>query len=155
MEWIRTVARSMAASTAAAGSSPSQGSGAACQRDRCTTACRGWSGARGSSRSCIADCQGRRADSERGANARNIDALIAAPAGRAAGVTYQELLDLTRREAADRYLRVATLSVGEVAYLLGYSEAAAFHRAFKRWNGIGPQEFRDRQREDQRSAQVP
>jgi AraC-like DNA-binding protein len=73
----------------------------------------------------------------------------------AAGVTYQELLDLTRQESARRYLRVATFSIGEVAYLLGYSEAAAFHRAFKRWTGRGPQEFRDRQRENQRSAVVP
>ena len=70
----------------------------------------------------------------------------------AAGVTYQELLDQTRRETADRYLRVATFSIGEVAYLLGYSEAAAFHRAFKRWTGMGPQEFRDRQRDDQWSS---
>jgi AraC-like DNA-binding protein len=62
----------------------------------------------------------------------------------AAGVTYQDLLDQTRREAANTYLRVATLSIGEVAYLLGYSEPAAFHRAFKRWTGMGPQEFRDR-----------
>ena len=72
----------------------------------------------------------------------------------AAGVTYQDLLDQTRREAANRYLRVATFSIGEVAYLLGYSEAAAFHRAFKRWTGMGPQEFRVRQREDQRSRGV-
>ena len=64
----------------------------------------------------------------------------------AAGVTYQELLDQTRREAANTYLRVAALSIGEVAYLLGYSEPAAFHRAFKRWTGMGPQEFRDRHR---------
>lgn len=69
-----------------------------------------------------------------------------------AGVTYQELLDLARREAANRYLRVATFSIGEVAYLLGYSEAAAFHRAFKRWTGMGPQEFRARQRADHRST---
>jgi AraC-like DNA-binding protein len=68
----------------------------------------------------------------------------------AAGVTYQDLLDQTRREAANRYLRVATFSIGDVAYLLGYSEAAAFHRAFKRWTGMGPQEFRVRQREDGR-----
>jgi AraC-like DNA-binding protein len=72
----------------------------------------------------------------------------------AAGVAYQDLLDQTRREAATRYLRVATFSIGEVAYLLGYSEAAAFHRAFKRWTGMGPQEFRIRQREDQRSMGV-
>ncbi len=60
----------------------------------------------------------------------------------AAGTSFQELLDTTRRDAAARYLEDRTLSVGEVAYLLGYSEPAAFHRAFKRWNGITPLEFR-------------
>jgi len=59
-----------------------------------------------------------------------------------AGTTYQELLDLTRREAAERYLADRALSVSEVGYLLGYSEPAAFHRAFKRWHGRTPQEFR-------------
>lgn len=60
----------------------------------------------------------------------------------AAGTSYQELLDSTRREAAGRYLADRALSVSEVAYLLGYSEPAAFHRAFKRWHGSTPQEFR-------------
>jgi AraC-like DNA-binding protein len=60
----------------------------------------------------------------------------------AAGTTYQELLDLTRRETASRYLADRALSVSEVGYLLGYSEPAAFHRAFKRWHGSTPQEFR-------------
>ncbi len=60
----------------------------------------------------------------------------------AAGTSYQELLDSTRCEAATRYLQDRRLSIGEVAYLLGYSEPPAFHRAFKRWNGITPQEFR-------------
>jgi len=59
-----------------------------------------------------------------------------------AGTTYQELLEATRREAAERYLADRALSVGEVAYLLGYSEPAAFHRAFKRWNRTTPQEYR-------------
>jgi AraC-like DNA-binding protein len=68
----------------------------------------------------------------------------------AAGTSYQELLDSTRREAATRYLQDRRLSIGEVAYLLGYSEPPAFHRAFKRWNGITPQEFR-RQRIEERS----
>ncbi len=58
------------------------------------------------------------------------------------GVSYQQLLDLTRREAAGEYLSNTSLSIGEVAYLLGYSEPAAFHRAFKRWNGRTPQSFR-------------
>jgi AraC-like DNA-binding protein len=34
------------------------------------------------------------------------------------------------------------LSVAEVAAILGFSEAAAFHRSFKRWTGTTPKEFR-------------
>lgn len=64
-----------------------------------------------------------------------------------AGLSFQGLLDATRRDAAGEYLSNAALSVGEVAYLLGYSEPAAFHRAFKRWNGTTPQLFRDQRRE--------
>ena len=60
----------------------------------------------------------------------------------AAGTSYQEVLDSTRREAAGRHLTDRALSITEVAYLLGYSEPAAFHRAFKRWYGSTPQEFR-------------
>jgi AraC-like DNA-binding protein len=60
----------------------------------------------------------------------------------AAGLSYQELLDSTRHNAAVRYLTDFTLSIGEVAYLLGYSEPSAFHRAFKRWTGSTPQAFR-------------
>ncbi len=40
----------------------------------------------------------------------------------AAGASYQELLDLARKDAAERYLTDSPLSIGEVAYLLGYSE---------------------------------
>jgi AraC-like DNA-binding protein len=66
----------------------------------------------------------------------------------AAGVSYQQLLDLARKAAAERYLTDAPLSIGEVAYLLGYSEPAAFTRAFRRWNDETPQAFRLRQRSE-------
>ena len=58
------------------------------------------------------------------------------------GVTYQELLDACRRESAERHLSERRYGIGEVAYLLGFSEPAAFHRAFKRWTGLTPREFR-------------
>lgn len=73
----------------------------------------------------------------------------------AAGTSYQELLDSTRREAAMRYLQDSRLSIGEVAYLLGYSEPPAFHRAFKRWNGVTPQEFRHQGAEERALAGTP
>jgi len=49
-----------------------------------------------------------------------------------------------RRELALQYLRQPAMAVCEVAYLLGFSESSAFHRAFKRWTGTTPNEFRRR-----------
>jgi len=58
------------------------------------------------------------------------------------GVSYQQLLDDERKGAAGRFVAESTLAIGEIAYLLGYSEAAAFHRAFKRWYGRTPEASR-------------
>jgi AraC-like DNA-binding protein len=58
------------------------------------------------------------------------------------GVSYQKLLDDERKAAAGRFVAASTLAIGEIAYLLGYSEAAPFHRAFKRWYGRTPETFR-------------
>ena len=57
---------------------------------------------------------------------------------RSEGTTFRRLLDEVRLDLAQRYLRQAGLSVEEVAYLLGYSDASAFHRAFRRWTGRAP-----------------
>jgi AraC-like DNA-binding protein len=59
------------------------------------------------------------------------------------GVSYQKLLDDARKAVAGRHLAESRLAIGEIAYLLGYSEAAAFHRAFKRWYGRTPEAFRE------------
>jgi len=56
--------------------------------------------------------------------------------------SYKDLLDETRRELANQYLRESHLSVSEVTYLLGFSEPSNFARAFKRWTGHTPSEFR-------------
>src|SRR6266508_2533934 len=60
----------------------------------------------------------------------------------ATGSSYQQLVDLARKDAAERYLTTSSFAVGEIAYLLGYSEAAAFNRAFRRWHKSTPQAFR-------------
>jgi AraC-like DNA-binding protein len=65
----------------------------------------------------------------------------------AEGVSYQDLLDEARKEAAGRYISESTMAIGEVAYLVGYSEPAPFHRAFKRWYGTTPDVFRHQRRE--------
>ena len=63
------------------------------------------------------------------------------------GVSYQTLLDDARKAAAGQYLRESRLAIGEIAYLVGYSEPAPFHRAFKRWFGKTPSEVRSQKSE--------
>jgi AraC-like DNA-binding protein len=58
--------------------------------------------------------------------------------------SHQELLDEMRKDLAMRYLREPEMAICEVAYLLGFSESSALHRAFKRWTGMTPSEFRRR-----------
>lgn len=60
------------------------------------------------------------------------------------GQTFDALLDELRRELASRYLADKKLAIAEVAFLLGYSEPSAFHRAFKRWTGKTPSQARQR-----------
>lgn len=58
------------------------------------------------------------------------------------GTTFARIVDSTRRELSEHYLTEPNVAVFEVAFLLGYSEPSAFHRAFRRWTGMTPQEFR-------------
>jgi AraC-like DNA-binding protein len=61
---------------------------------------------------------------------------------RGEGTTFNELLDALRVELAMRYLAERRIAIAEVAFLLGFSEASAFHRAFKRWTGKTPAAYR-------------
>ena len=61
---------------------------------------------------------------------------------KAEGTTYEKLLDGLRRRLALRLVREQGLSVKEAAYRLGFSDPAAFSRAFKRWTGTSPGEMR-------------
>jgi AraC-like DNA-binding protein len=58
------------------------------------------------------------------------------------GTTYKALLEDLRRRLALRYVRRSELPFAEIAGLLGFSQAAAFHRAFRRWTGKTPLEYR-------------
>ena len=60
------------------------------------------------------------------------------------GTTYRALLDQLRHELAARHLANPRTSIAEVAFLLGFSDLSACHRAFKRWTGRTPAEFRRR-----------
>jgi len=55
---------------------------------------------------------------------------------------FRKVMDDTRRRFALSYLKDRRNSLAEIAFLLGYSEAAAFIRAFKRWTGLTPVAYR-------------
>lgn len=56
--------------------------------------------------------------------------------------SHKLLLDEVRHQRARDLLMAGELSISEVGFLLGFSEAAAFSRAFKRWSGQTPGAFR-------------
>jgi AraC-like DNA-binding protein len=58
------------------------------------------------------------------------------------GTSFRAVFDALRRDLATRYLHEREIGVAEVAFLLGFSEASAFHRAFRRWCGTTPASFR-------------
>ncbi|HTS82577.1 MAG TPA: helix-turn-helix domain-containing protein [Myxococcaceae bacterium] len=60
----------------------------------------------------------------------------------AEGATFNGLLEEARRTFAMSYLADRKLAAYEVSFLLGYSEPATFFRAFKRWTGKTPQQYR-------------
>ena len=59
------------------------------------------------------------------------------------GVTFADIHDDLRHRMARDYLAARKVSVNETAYLLGFSEASSFVRAFRRWTGQSPTAFRD------------
>ena len=61
---------------------------------------------------------------------------------KAEGVTFEEIVDRLRHRLALRFVREQGLSVKESAWRLGFSDPAAFSRAFKRWTGSSPSAMR-------------
>ena len=63
---------------------------------------------------------------------------------KAENVTFAEIHDDLRRRMALDYLGAQRVTVNETAYLLGFSEASSFVRAFKRWTGLSPTAYLNR-----------
>ena len=62
------------------------------------------------------------------------------------GINFTQLLDEIQREIANMLLQHPSMSVKRVALQLGFEEPSSFSRAYKRWSGISPQQYRDEQR---------
>jgi AraC-like DNA-binding protein len=60
----------------------------------------------------------------------------------AEGVSFRELVDRVQRERALVLARDPRRSAEAVSDALGFSEVSAFHRAFKRWTGLTPLQYR-------------
>lgn len=58
------------------------------------------------------------------------------------GSSFKEIMDDTRRQQAIHYLEQNEHSISEIAFFLGFSQISSFNRAFKRWTGKNPSEFR-------------
>jgi AraC-like DNA-binding protein len=58
------------------------------------------------------------------------------------GLTPAGLADDLRRQLAGKYLAERSFPLGRITYLLGYSDLSAFTRAFRRWTGRTPSEWR-------------
>jgi AraC-like DNA-binding protein len=71
------------------------------------------------------------------------------------GTTFSQVLEDVRREGARSMLRETVMPLTAIAASLGYSNLSSFSRAFRRWSGQSPSEFRSRsrgERDDPRSS---
>ncbi len=57
-------------------------------------------------------------------------------------LSFRELIQKNQQETATQLLTTTSQSIGEIAFLTGFSEQSAFNRAFKRWTGQAPNEYR-------------
>jgi AraC-like DNA-binding protein len=61
------------------------------------------------------------------------------------GTTFQDICDELRHDLSKQYLRGSQLSLDEIAHLVGFTESTNFRRAFKRWQGLPPAQYRRQQ----------
>lgn len=57
-------------------------------------------------------------------------------------ITWKQLIENTRKMLVERHLRTPGMSVTQLAFLLGFSDLSAFSRAFKKWYGVAPSQFK-------------
>lgn len=61
----------------------------------------------------------------------------------AQGLSFTDLVTRSRTSTAKRMLERPGASIQDTAYAMGFSSAASFHRAFKRWTGVTPKQYQE------------
>lgn len=69
-----------------------------------------------------------------------------------AGTSFSQVLNDYRHHLAKKLLAKTEESIAEIVYLTGFSEPSTFYRAFKRWEGLTPVEYRKRKRDEQQET---
>jgi AraC-like DNA-binding protein len=59
-------------------------------------------------------------------------------------ISYKVLLSGIKKQLAQAYLEETSFTITDISYLLGFSDVSAFHRAFKRWFGTNPSQYRQK-----------
>jgi len=59
---------------------------------------------------------------------------------------FADMVENIRQEQAVDYLRDNHMDIKEISYLLGYGDPSAFVKAFRRWTGQTPSQYRERKR---------
>ena len=57
------------------------------------------------------------------------------------GTSFKTIVETIRKELAETYLKEGARSIGEVTFLLGFSEPSNFSRSFKKWTGMTPNDY--------------
>jgi len=71
------------------------------------------------------------------------------------GTSFQEIKDDIRRDAAIAYMNREELTINAVSILMGFQDTSAFYRAFKKWTGASPGEYRSRELQQKHRASRP
>ena len=70
------------------------------------------------------------------------------------GTSFNDILDDTRKELAISHITQRGSSITEIALTLGFTESSNFTRAFKRWTGLSPSDYREKDLHRQLSNRI-
>lgn len=96
-------------------------------------------------RAILESCSGRYLDLEATADRLHMSSRTLKRKLQQQGMPFQQILDEVRKKASIRLLQNQSMTINAIAARLGFSDPANFRRAFRKWTGCSPSEFRTQQ----------